>query len=147
MIRDALSWIYEQVQWGPVSLGALLVEFVPIALLASALVSAVFSVFGGGGQMMASPSVPNTGSPVTQASYTRPPPPSPGKGAMTSKSTQQQPSAAASTSRQQRTVAAPVQPTSRRQVPVSDNVIPFDPNTITEDSTTTEVYVPSGPTH
>ena len=146
MIRDALSWIYEQVQWGPVSLGALLVEFVPIALLASALVSAVFSVFGGGGgQMMAS--VPNTGSSVTLASYTRPPPPSPGKGAMTSRSTQPQPSATAPTSRQQRTVAAPVQPTPRRQVPVSDNVIPFDPNTITEDSTTTEVYVPSGPTH
>lgn len=55
MIRDALSWIYEQAQWGPVSLGALLVEFVPIALLAAALVSAVFSVFGGGGGQMASP--------------------------------------------------------------------------------------------
>ena len=52
MIRDALSWIYEQVQWGPISLGALLVEYVPIALLASSLVGAVFSVFGGSGQMM-----------------------------------------------------------------------------------------------
>ena len=143
MIRDALSWIYEQVQWGPISLGALLVEYVPIALLASALVGAVFSVFGGGGQMMQT-SVPNAGSPVTHASYTRAPPPSPGKGAITSKPTQQPQS---TPSIQKRTLAAPVQPTPRRQVPVSDNVIPFDANAITEESTTTEVYKPSGPTH
>ena len=136
MIRDALSWIYEQVQWGPVSLGALLVEYVPIALLASSLVGAVFSVFGGSGQMMQT-SVPNAGSPVTHASYTRPPPPSPGKGAVTRKSTQQQPST--------QRLAVPQQQAPRRQVPVSDNVIPFDPNTVTEESTATEVYVPSGP--
>ena len=144
MIRDALSWIYEQVQWGPLSLGAILVEFVPIALLASALVGAVLSVFGGVGQMT-QPTVPNTGSPVTHATYTRPPPPGPGKSTFTRNTNQQQNAPAATV--QQRTVAAPVQPSPRRQVPVSENVIPFNPNAITDDSTTTEVYKPSGPTH
>ena len=143
MIRDALSWIYEQVQWGSFSLGAILVEFVPIALLASALVGAVLSLFGGTGQM--APTVPNAGSPVTQASYSRPPPPSPGKPSFSRSSNQQQNVPAATV--QQRTVATPVQSSPRRQVPISDNVIPFDANAITEESTTTEVYKPSGPTH